>query len=414
MEDKNCNLLFNYLKSILYDSKVESLDLDLLDEPYLKLGRGLKYLETAVTEMKEYSANLSKGTLSGFTPERGNPLTENLKNVHSNLTHLTWQAKQVAKGDYSQTVSYLGEFSESFNLMTRQLKEREERLKHEAEIQKEHAQVVQSYNQLLLDMINRSDEEIFVTSKDSQDVLYRSQHITDPVSESSSSEMFLEHLAKENVEDLQSKEVSERTWEIDAPYRRFYKVTTGLMEWQGEQAYAHIIREVTEEKEREERLTDEAYRDNLTGIGNRCYFEDKSRELLAEGEALIFCYCDLDHLKYINDTYGHPKGDWYLKNFTEIINAHIRSDDIFARIGGDEFCIILRNCKKTDAKEKIAQMQSAFSIRHNKEYPKSFSCGITEVPQGHAETMLEDIIQEADHIMYKQKLIHKKFYNREL
>ncbi len=58
------------------------------------------------------------------------------KNIHANLNHLTWQAKQVAKGDYSQTVSYLGEFSEAFNTMTQQLKERELKLKQEAEREK--------------------------------------------------------------------------------------------------------------------------------------------------------------------------------------------------------------------------------------------------------------------------------------
>ena len=85
----------------------------------------MQYLETAVKEMKQCSAALSKGDLSSFKPARENFLCENLKNIHANLNHLTWQAKQVAKGDYSQTVSYLGEFSEAFNTMTEQLRERE-------------------------------------------------------------------------------------------------------------------------------------------------------------------------------------------------------------------------------------------------------------------------------------------------
>ena len=82
--------------------------------------------------MKRYSAEISKGNLSIEAPGRDNFLCENLKNIHANLNHLTWQAKQVAKGDYSQSVSYLGEFSEAFNTMTKQLKEREEELEEEA------------------------------------------------------------------------------------------------------------------------------------------------------------------------------------------------------------------------------------------------------------------------------------------
>lgn len=133
MEEKNCKLLFEYLRDILYDPKVKTLDVNELDEPYQKLGLGLNYLERAVKEMKAYSAALSKGDLSGFTPSRENFLCENLKNIHANLNHLTWQAKQVAKGDYSQTVSYLGEFSEAFNTMTKQLREREMILERKAE-----------------------------------------------------------------------------------------------------------------------------------------------------------------------------------------------------------------------------------------------------------------------------------------
>ena len=57
-----------------------------------------------------------------------NFLCENLKNLHANLNHLTWQAQQVTKGDYSQHVAFLGEFSTAFNEMTRQLQEREAKL----------------------------------------------------------------------------------------------------------------------------------------------------------------------------------------------------------------------------------------------------------------------------------------------
>lgn len=99
MKDKNCEALFEYLRGILYDPKVQTLDVNELDEPYQKLGLGLQYLERAVKEMKVYSAALSKGNLSVEVPERENFLCENLKNIHANLNHLTWQAKQVAKGD---------------------------------------------------------------------------------------------------------------------------------------------------------------------------------------------------------------------------------------------------------------------------------------------------------------------------
>ena len=149
-ESKNCELLFEYLRSILYDTKIETLNIFDLDEPYRKLGQGLQFLENAIGEMKSYSEALSHGNLSVDTPPRDNFLCENLKNIHANLNHLTWQAKQVAKGDYAQTVSYLGEFSEAFNTMTGQLHEREVSLKEEATREKAHANMLESYNQLLM------------------------------------------------------------------------------------------------------------------------------------------------------------------------------------------------------------------------------------------------------------------------
>ena len=227
MEDRNCELLFEYLRSILYDSEVKTLEIDSLDEPFRKLGMGLQYLETAVKEMKQCSAALSKGDLSSFKPARENFLCENLKNIHANLNHLTWQAKQVAKGDYSQTVSYLGEFSEAFNTMTKQL------------------------------------------------------------------------------------------------------------------------------KEREEELEEEAYRDKLTGIGNRHLFHERAETMLATGEKIVFCYCDLDHLKYVNDHFGHQEGDRYLLYFVETVKANIRPGDLFVRLGGDEFCVVLLNCSQETMQEKF-------------------------------------------------------------
>ena len=137
-------------------------------------------------------------------------------------------------------------------------------------------------------------------------------------------------------------------------------------------------------------------------------------EVLKEESSLTFCYCDLDHLKYINDQYGHTEGDWYITFFVETIQKHIRKEDVFARIGGDEFCVILYNCPYEMAERKIRKIQKEFSSGQTKEYPKSFSCGIVEVEGGNEELQVRDIIKQADHEMYLQKKEHKKKYRKEL
>ena len=264
MEDKNSELLFEYLRSILYDKKIQPLDVEQLDEPFRKLGRGLQYFAKTFTETKQYAVALSRGNLSVQPPPRENFLCENLKNIHANLNHLTWQAKQVAKGDYSQTVSYLGEFSEAFNTMTQQLKERELKLKQEAEREKIHAGMVETYNQLLVEMIDRSEEEIFVTSADGRRILYCKKRNDRSIDRNEVYQMCIRFAQKHRSEE--SRDSFEWIWEAEDSRHHFYRIITGYMQWQGEQAFLYIIRDVSKEKLRAERLRMEANRDGLTHI----------------------------------------------------------------------------------------------------------------------------------------------------
>lgn len=209
----NCEQLFEYLRSILYDDKVNALQIDDLEPAFEKLGKGMQYLEQAVREMKEYSAAISVGNLSVEAPPRENFLCKNLKNIHANLNHLSWQAKQVAKGDYSQSVSYLGEFSEAFNTMTKQLKEREQYLKQEAEREKTHANMVESYNQLLIQLIERSKEDILVLSKDRQETLYCSGKSLSDSKHREIYEICRERLAEKLAEVEAEENACECEWE---------------------------------------------------------------------------------------------------------------------------------------------------------------------------------------------------------
>ncbi len=67
------------------------------------------------------------------------------------------------------------------------------------------------------------------------------------------------------------------------------------------------------------------------------------QKVLDSKTSATLCYCDLDHLKYVNGNYGHDKDDAYICHFVEILQSNIREDDIIARLGGDEFCILFKN-----------------------------------------------------------------------
>lgn len=147
-------------------------------------------------------------------------------------------------------------------------------------------------------------------------------------------------------------------------------------------------------------------KDALTEIGNRYYFHEKATQLLNNKKRLVFCYCDLDHLKYINDKYGHTEGDYYIQDFVSTVKQFINTDDIFARLGGDEFCIIFSECTYRQAKSEIDEIQHIFAHDKSKIYHKNFSCGILEIPADHEEVSISDIIKQVDKIMYQQKKEH--------
>ena len=98
----------------------------------------------------------------------------------------------------------------------------------------------------------------------------------------------------------------------------------------------------TEQARREQELEHLSTHDSLTGVNNRAYFENELRRLrLGRRYPVSLIVLDVDGLKAINDRHGHPVGDEILRQTAQILQRACRSDDVVARIGGDEFCILL-------------------------------------------------------------------------
>ena len=106
-----------------------------------------------------------------------------------------------------------------------------------------------------------------------------------------------------------------------------------------------FIRDITERKLREERVTFLAYHDQLTGLPNRTMFEHHLDLVLAraahDGTAAALLYLDVDKFKHVNDTFGHDAGDELLKEVARRLRAAARASDLVVRLGGDEFLIVL-------------------------------------------------------------------------
>jgi serine phosphatase RsbU (regulator of sigma subunit) len=122
-------------------------------EPLSEIFAELNKLSGNMRELYEYVVPLSKGDLDIERPSRTNFLAASLKELHSRLIHLTWQAQQIENGDYNQRVDFMGEFSNAFNSMIQRLDDRESQLKQEIAVRKKAELELQEKNTLITESI---------------------------------------------------------------------------------------------------------------------------------------------------------------------------------------------------------------------------------------------------------------------
>lgn len=128
---------------------------------------------------------------------------------------------------------------------------------------------------------------------------------------------------------------------------QFIEVSTSLIRDDAGQpvGFRGIVRDVTERKQREDKIQWMAYHDILTSLPNRALFYDRAAMILAQAKRKQWRFglmmLDLDHFKQVNDTYGHDAGDQLLIGVARRLGEAVREQDTVARIGGDEFVIIL-------------------------------------------------------------------------
>jgi diguanylate cyclase (GGDEF)-like protein len=145
--------------------------------------------------------------------------------------------------------------------------------------------------------------------------------------------------------------------------------------------------------------------DILTGLLNRRALFEKAHELfedLGEGKTLVAMFADLDKFKAINDTYGHAAGDEVLKQFAGILRDYMRSSDVAARFGGDEFVLLLPDTSLAAAKSVAARLRAetvAWS-RINK-IDVSVTIGLGEAPTHGRD--LATLLDQVDQAMYRSK-----------
>lgn len=177
-----------------------------------------------------------------------------------------------------------------------------------------------------------------------------------------------------------------------------------------------VARDITEKKKHERQISFQLYHDALTTLPNRVLFKDRMNYALAQAQRnetrLAVLFMDMDRFKTINDSLGHPAGDKLLRSMAMRLNACLRESDTLARIGGDEFLLLMPEIMfPSDVETLIHKMHKALINPFNLEGHDifaSFSIGISIFPED--GTNAETLIKHADMAMYQSKRQQKGSY----
>jgi diguanylate cyclase (GGDEF)-like protein/PAS domain S-box-containing protein len=180
------------------------------------------------------------------------------------------------------------------------------------------------------------------------------------------------------------------------------------------------MHDVTERKRYESSLAFQARNDALTGLPNRLAFEEALQQCLAattdNGESHFLLYIDLDHFKIVNDTSGHAAGDRMLREVGALLRSHLRPSDFIARIGGDEFAVLLYVSSAAAARkvaENLLQAIRDYQLTYEgRTFRAGLSVGITEIRHGNTDASA--VMAQADTACYAAKDLGRcrsQFYN---
>lgn len=163
-----------------------------------------------------------------------------------------------------------------------------------------------------------------------------------------------------------------------------------------------------EDEALQKNLYDSATRDPLTNLANKRTFADAIARELAFARrhrtALSLVAFDIDRFKRINDTHGHPAGDFVLQTLARTVNGSVRADDVLARVGGEEFALVMRDATESmamDCAERIRRTVEALDVVYEgTRIPVTLSLGVVSLSN---EATVDQLLVAADRRLYAAK-----------
>jgi len=206
-------------------------------------------------------------------------------------------------------------------------------------------------------------------------------------------------------------------------YPEWLSITAVFDDSQKVSHYIGIFSDVSTESEGNERLYHLAHYDSLCDLPNRMLFYDRLRQAISRSkrsnQRIAVMFMDLDGFKQVNDEYGHSVGDELLKQVSKRIVSMLRETDTIARIGGDEFTLIINDIDNIDSINAIAEkvlstVKEPYTL-HELAFDISASIGISLLPDNSDD--MHTLVKQADIAMYKAKKEGKnqfKFYDESM
>lgn len=183
----------------------------------------------------------------------------------------------------------------------------------------------------------------------------------------------------------------------------YYNITVApILDETGQQTgLVHISRDVTDKAMTDQALHYVSSHDQLTGLYNRSWFEAEFKRL-SKGRVwpVAIIMADLDGLKPVNDQLGHAAGDRLLARAADVFMQACRADELIARVGGDEFVLLLPGLKRGEAEVVLERIRGHIRQQADQQPTLSISLGMALAESGAA---MQDALAEADRLMYQDK-----------
>ncbi len=191
------------------------------------------------------------------------------------------------------------------------------------------------------------------------------------------------------------------------------KVISSVWEINDEKHIKSAFMDISEIKEKNRQIENLSYKDQLTGAYNRRYFNEEVKRLDAKRNLpLSIIIADVNGLKIINDTFGHDVGDKILRGFVKTTKEILRADEIVARMGGDEFAILLPNCEKNYTEKIIKRIKKNIEQKEIEGLKISVALGYSI--KSKIEESINIVKKDAEDIMYKDKIFDEKSKKRKV